>query len=152
MTWGRWALALLCAAACAHLLAEVDQLAVASGQRYDSVAAARTAGLFADGWIPDVLPAAAGPLVESHDLDSGARCARAVFPKAQRSALVHALLEYGYDLFRGEALPSQDTCPFPVNELRAPGERFRNSDGSSAFELFAFVGEDIVVLWSQSAP
>ena len=41
--------------------------------------AARADRLFDRGWVPDVLPASAGPSVEAHDVDTNERCARAQF-------------------------------------------------------------------------
>ena len=46
---------------------------------YDTVAEARSDGLFARGWAPDVLSGSAGPITEAHDLDTNARCFHAAF-------------------------------------------------------------------------
>ncbi len=117
--------------------------------RYADVAAARAAGLFAEGWLPDVLPDAAGPIDHARDAARPGHCARAVFPTRARAAVETALLDYGFDVTVA-ALPARDGCPFgaPVGETT---RRFRNGEGREDTARWATVGEGILWVFDPTA-
>ncbi len=112
-------------------------------ERFDDVAAARAAGLFADGWVPAVLPPDAGPIDSARDATRPGHCARGVFDPSARPSVESGLLDYGFDAER-DALPPRAGCPFapPAGE---GARRFRNSDGPDENDRFAVVGDG--VLW-----
>ncbi len=69
---------------CGHIIVAILSLALASctrvSGRFEDVSAAEREGFFDRGWLPDVLPIGAGPIVEVHDLDTNARCSRSGLP------------------------------------------------------------------------
>jgi hypothetical protein len=65
--------------------------------RFETVEAARRQGLFDRGWVPDVLPAAAGPLTEAHNIDTNTRCAYGQFAPLAFEAVEAALSKAGFE-------------------------------------------------------
>jgi len=87
--------------------------------RYATIEDAKTDGLFERGWVPPVLPDAAGPLVEAHNIDTNARCALAEFPRARFDEVMAALSREGFQR-HDAAVPSPPlgVCPFRPNDFR----------------------------------
>lgn len=116
---------------------------------YPTVEAAKADRLFERGWLPDVLPGSAGPIVEVHDLDSNARCSRSDFPAEASAKVVQRLRAAGFESFRGglPALPFS-TCPFSLGSAE-PGESlFRNAPGTTSGRELAVVAEGVLLFWS----
>ncbi len=134
-------------AACAGFTGEPVGPGFVVLERYEAAADARAARLFEGGLLPDVLPVGAGPIVESHDAKTGARCVRAEFPSVHREEIVWALLEFGFDAYRG-VLPPPTACPFRIPIAPPPGEAFRNGEGKGGPKLYAIVADDVFFFWS----
>ena len=60
-------------------------------ETYPTAEAARAAGLFARGWVPDVLPPGSGPIIEVHNLDTNQHCSRSQVPPLAVPEVVAAL-------------------------------------------------------------
>src|SRR5262245_2175210 len=85
--------------------------------RYADVVAARRDRLFERGWVPDVLPDAAGPLVESHDLDTNARCACSKLSPESVDAVISSLEAAGFARDSSRVVLPLQTCPFKPEEV-----------------------------------
>ena len=84
-------------------------------ERFEDVSAAEREGLFQRGWLPDVLPREAGPIVEIHDLDTNARCSRSELPADSYSRVESSLRQTGFGTYRGKLpAPPFKNCPFTV--------------------------------------
>lgn len=110
-------------------VAALSVLAVACGpadefqiNRYSTLEAARADRLFERGWVPDVLPQGAGPIVEAHDLDTNARCSKSGLPPGGSAEVSEALMSLGFESSsrRPEPLPFL-SCPFDLDEAMASG-------------------------------
>lgn len=132
-------------AASACFLAQSSDSVFGERVQYATLADARRAELFARGWLPDVLPEGAGPIAVARDPESSARCGRAVFPGAGRTALVEALLEFGFDAFVAEP-PAPRGCPFRPPAAGPKRRVFRNGEGD-AQPAFAAVGDGVLFFW-----
>jgi hypothetical protein len=86
---------------------------------YESVKQARADRLFERGWIPDVLPDDAGPLIEAHNIDTNARCAVARFSPGAFDDVIGALSREGFEPYHGH-VPSRPlrACPYHEDEVR----------------------------------
>ena len=117
--------------------------------RYDTVAEARNAGLFSRGWAPDVLPEGAGPLTESHNLDTNARCFRATFPRDSLDVVRSALVRAGFaTVSSATAWPSpEEFCPFLRSDTEA-SRLLRRSTGQSQDEYAALHDSGLLYYWS----
>ena len=118
--------------------------------RYDTLAEARSAGLFSRGWAPDVLPEGAGPIAESHNLDTNARCFRATFSsdslEVVRSALVKA--SFATDSRATAAWPSpEEFCPFSRSDVEAGRLLYRSTE-QSQHAYVAVRSDGILYFWS----
>ena len=84
-------------------------------ERFEDASAAEREGFFERGWLPDVLPRSAGPIVDLHDLDTNARCSRSVFPTLAGQEVEDALRRKGFSDYSG-ALPRLPFrgCPFSL--------------------------------------
>lgn len=118
-------------------------------QGFADVAAARAAGVFAEGWLPEVLPPDAGPIESARDATRPGHCARGVFAASARASVERALLEYGFDAFRG-ALPPRSGCPFAPPEDEG-AHRFRNGEGPDDSERYAVVGDGVLWVFDPAA-
>jgi hypothetical protein len=122
--------------------------------RYDTVSAARADRLFERGWLPDVFPAESGPIVESYDVDTNARCARVTFSAASRVRIQAALSAAGFEATRPPTRkPELRQCPFSgVDADAAPTLLMRRRREFGDLEFAAvFPGE--LLYWSaQSQP
>ena len=87
------------------LIAALTACGETSVTRFETVEAARRQGLFDCGWVPDVLPAAAGPLTEVHDLDTNARGADGQFAPSAFEAVGAALSSAGFEPHGGALRP-----------------------------------------------
>lgn len=145
--WGRLAGALGTALACA---AEPAEPPFTDRVRFDDVAAASAAGLFAEAWMPAVLPAAAGPIESARDAARPGHCARARFPTASRESVESGLLDYGFDLATG-ASPGAAGCPFDV-PTGPTARRYRSADGGEDSDRFAVVGDGVLWVFDPVAP
>jgi hypothetical protein len=118
--------------------------------RYDTVAEARNAGLFSRGWAPDVLPEGAGPIAESHNLDTNARCFRATFSPDSLEAVQSALVQEGFatDSKTTAAWPSpEEFCSFSRSDVEA-GQLLYRSTEQSQYEYAAVRGDSLLYFWS----
>jgi hypothetical protein len=118
--------------------------------RYESVAEARAHRLFERGWFPDVLPAESGPIVERHDIDTNARCARAEFPAASMDTVVAALISLGFARdVRPAPGPALRSCPFQASELRSLRIRLgRPNSDAGDYEYAALTPGGSLLYWS----
>lgn len=84
--------------------------------RYETVRQARADTLFDRGWVPDVLPEDAGPLIEVHNVESNERCTFAQFPPAAFDIVQTALLRQGFEQHQGPIpKPPFRACPFSAD-------------------------------------
>lgn len=99
--------------------------------RYETVAAARADQLFERGWVPDVFPASAGPVVETHDLDTNERCSRVSFP-ADSLPRVQALLQQKgfHRVDHRPARPPFDSCPFEMPDRQEAAVIYERVDSA----------------------
>jgi hypothetical protein len=86
------AFVLACALAC-------DPFGESEVTTYATLGSAQSDRLFDRGWLPEVLPADAGPIVEAHDLDTNARCSKSVFPSHASAQVSRALRALGFEAF-----------------------------------------------------
>lgn len=118
--------------------------------RYETMAEARSDGLFSRGWAPDVLPKTAGPIEEVHDLDTNARCFRATFSADSLEVVRSALLRAGFATHSKATAawpPPEEFCPFSPSDIEA-GRLFHRSTESSQHEYVAVGGDSILYFWS----
>lgn len=93
----------LCIAACSDV----------QTTRYDTVVDARQDCLFERGWIPDVLPASAVSIIETHNIDTNERCAQASVPAPSRPQVESALRTMGFrEIETHPAAPPFEACTF----------------------------------------
>ena len=118
--------------------------------RYADTAAARRDGLFERGWVPDVLPDTAGPLIEAHDLDSNARCARSDLSPASLEAVVSSLKAAGFAADSSSVVvPTLRTCPFSREDVAHADMRFRRAATATGDNEFAAVARSgVFFFWS----
>ena len=111
-----------------------------SVMRYDTVAAARMDRLFERGWLPDVLPPSAGPILEAHDLDSNGRCATARFPSESFEVIASALSAAGFESTKDRTSPpSLRECPFAAEDSKRATAVFRRRNPDLSDLEFAAV-------------
>ena len=112
-------------------------------------------GLFQRGWIPNVIPASAVRIVEIHDLDTNARCARLELDPTDESALLMSLVRVGFS--RADTAPAvpgkfsnSKTCPFDSDSIETARAVFsRPGITSKETEYFAVGGQPpVVYYWS----
>jgi hypothetical protein len=118
--------------------------------RYETVADARADRLFERGWLPDVLPDHAGPIVERHDRDTNARCAVAEFPATAMNAVISALVDSGFGRTEAHApaLPFR-SCPFALSEVRSAEHRLqRTNPDVGDLEFAALAPRGRLLFWS----
>jgi hypothetical protein len=116
---------------------------------YSTLEAARANRLFERGWVPDVLPSGAGPIVEAHDLDSNARCSNSSFPADASDEVVSRLRAVGFESYSGElpALPFSNG-PFSLGTARSHGLALHNPRGRASHQEFAVVADGVLQFWS----
>lgn len=116
---------------------------------YPTLAEARSDRLFERGWVPDVLPPGAGPIVEAHDIDTNARCSRSSFPSESSARVAQALRAIGFETYSGELPPLPfSRCPFSIEHAQATGAALRNANGSASSRGVAVVAEGVLYFWS----
>ena len=116
---------------------------------YPTLSSARSARLFERGWLPEVLPADAGPIVEAHDLDTNARCSKSLFPADASARVSEALRGLGFEAFSGELPPLPfSRCPFSLENARSSGSAFLNTRGAASDREFAVVADGVLYFWS----
>lgn len=120
--------------------------------RFENVQEAREAGLFARGWLPDVLPAEAGPIEERHDVDTNARCSRSYLPKDTGSIVLEALSVQGFvRVAAASEAPPWDACPFTSQDIAgAKGVFSRRSDHGTEFAALDDKGAALI-FWSHGS-
>lgn len=114
-----------------------------TAQRWETVAEARKDGVFARGWVPDILPDTATALVELHDLDTNARCAGARFAPPDQRAVRESAEAIGFVLHEGERpAPPFSGCPFLLGNILKADEVLRRRDtGGSEFLILTVDGQ-----------
>jgi hypothetical protein len=126
-----------------------DPFAEFQVNNYPTLEAAQSDLLFERGWVPDVLPAGAGPIVEAHDLDTNARCSKSVFRADASSQVSDALRASGFEEFSGELPPIPfSQCPFSLESARSGGSVFLNTRGATSDREFAVVAGGVLYFWS----
>lgn len=117
-------------------------------ERYGDAASARRAGIFERGWLPDVLPSNAGPIVAVHDLDTNARCSRSEFPPAAKTEVHSRLLELGFHRLDGSlpGLPFK-ACPFTLEMAHGTGVILVRP-GAREIEIAAIDTAGILLFWT----
>jgi hypothetical protein len=116
---------------------------------YATLGSARSDRLFERGWLPEVLPDDAGPIVEAHDLDTNARCSKSVFPAEASAQVSQALRDLGFEPFSGELPPLPfSRCPFSLETARSTESAFVNTTGAASDREFAVVGDSVLYFWS----
>ena len=84
-------------------------------EQFEDASVARQEGFFEQGWLPDVLPKEAGPIVEIHDLDTNARCSRTDLPTTFTSQVESSLRQEGFATYTSTLPdPPFNNCPFTV--------------------------------------
>ena len=125
-----------------RLLTTILCLALSGGcmrveERYGSPDAARQAGLFERGWLPDVLPHSGGQITELHNLDTNSRCSLSSLPASSLTEVEASLRDLGFAMHEGE--PAQvpfRNCPFTSAEvLRASTVMSRSSSEQTEFAI-----------------
>jgi hypothetical protein len=90
-----------------------------SRSQFASAAIARQEGIFTKGWVPDVFPENAGPLVEHHDLDTNARCAMVRLDDEGWKEVADRARELKFAVYEtAPSPPALDWCPFTDAERR----------------------------------
>ncbi|MDH3458535.1 MAG: hypothetical protein OER90_16965, partial [Gemmatimonadota bacterium] len=116
---------------------------------YPTLSSAQSDHLFERGWLPEVLPAGSGPIVEAHDLDTNARCSKSVFPADASAQVSQALLALGFQAFSGELPPLPfSRCPFSLERARSSESAFINTRGADSDREFAVIGGCVLYFWS----
>ncbi|MGV3518580.1 hypothetical protein [Luteitalea sp.] len=116
--------------------------------RYETLADARRDGVFARGWVPDILPATATALVELHDLDTNARCAGARFQPVDRSSIRSTAMAVGFAVHEGaRPAPPFRGCPFLIGNIMKADEVLRR-DGSTGAEFLILTTDGQMHFWS----
>jgi hypothetical protein len=129
-----------------------DQIGESQVNTYPTISSAHSDRLFERGWLPEVLPAGAGPIVEAHDLDTNARCSKSVFPAAASAQVSQALRGLGFEGFSGELPPLPfSRCPFSLERARSSGSAFLNTRGADSDWEFAVVADGVLYFWSSIA-
>ena len=110
-------------------------------RHYATVVDARNDRLFERGWVPAVLPDAAGPLTEVHNIDTNARCAFAEFAPARLDELLADLSREGFQR-HDVAVPSPPLkgCPFDLSDFNGASTVLSRVNASGVTE-FAALGE-----------
>jgi len=104
--------------------------------RYATVQDAKKDRLFERGWVPDVLPEAAGSLTEAHNIDTNARCAMAVFPANMFDQVLSSLSEQGFQRHDEETpAPPFKLCPFSMADFRRSSIVLRRARANDDVEL-----------------
>lgn len=133
---------------CCAVVAVGDGCSEKSRNQYASVGLAREAGVFARGWLPDVLPDMAGPLIEHHDLDTNARCASVSFDRDSVTVLTDRAHASGFSGYDGTPPPpSQRWCPFDESDRQRARQvlvRFTEFDR----EFIALTDDAKLYFWS----
>ena len=118
-------------------------------QRWKTVAEARRADLFARGWVPDILPNNAGPLVEVHNLDTNARCASARFAAADLASVRRSAAAVGFLPYDGERPgPPLAGCVFLNGDALDAGEVLRRPAYDNAESDFLILADGRMHFWS----
>ena len=87
-------------------------------ERHETVTQARREGVFARGWVPDILPDTATELVALYDLDTNARCAGARFDPGDRAAIRGSATTLGFAVYRGARPgPPLKGCPLLPSDI-----------------------------------
>jgi hypothetical protein len=111
---------------------------------YATHEAAQADRLFERGWVPNVLPQGAGPIVEAHDLDTNARCSKSALPPGGFAEVSEALVALG---FRPSSMQPQPLpfakCPFHLDEALSSGASLLVAPGQHAV-----VTESAFYFWS----
>ena len=118
-------------------------------ERFEDASAAEREGFFRGGWLPDVLPKDAGPIVEVHDLDTNARCSRSDFPTASSSEVEDSLRQQGFDTYTAPLpAPPFKNCPFDLED--AQGADVVLTRTSSLEREFAAIGRSpgVLLFWA----
>ena len=106
--------------------------------RYSTVQDAKNGRLFERGWVPEVLPDTAGPLIEAHNIDTNVRCALAEFPPATFAEVLAALSRVGFHHYDAPVPPPPlNACPFSNGDFRQDSVVMRRTGVSGDQE---FVG------------
>ena len=118
---------------------------------YPSTIEARSDGVFERGWLPDVLPNDAGPIVEFHDLDTNRRCSVSDFPAAGVASVIASLNGAGFEAYQGTLpkLPSS-RCPFSRLEALSGESEFVGYRSKQRDSDIAVVSGGRLFLWSSS--
>ena len=117
-------------------------------ERHATVTEARRAGVFARGWLPDILPDTATGLVALYDLDTNARCAGARFDPRGRAAIRGAATTLGFAVYPGARPgPPFKGCPFLVGNVIEADEVLRR-DGGWSSEFLILTADGQMYFWS----
>lgn len=118
---------------------------------YSSTQEARSDGLFGRGWLPDVFPDDAGPIVEFHDLDTNQRCSVSHFPVPSTASVIESLNGAGFEAYQGRlpTLPSW-RCPFSRREALSGESDFVGYRSTQRDSEVAVVSGGRLFLWSSS--
>jgi hypothetical protein len=112
---------------------------------YATFEAARVDRLFERGWISDVLPSAAGPIVEAHDLDTNGRCSKSSFPPDGVAGVQNALSHLGFDPHPGAALSLPlSICPFTTSEIEPAAALLSRASPQSDAAEFAVLNRGVL--------
>ncbi len=97
------------------LLASVVASCTRVSKRFEDASVAEKEGFFQQGWLPNVLPEEAGPIVGIYDLDTNDHCSRVDLTAGSLSRVESALREKGFGIYSG-ALPKPPfkSCPFSL--------------------------------------
>ena len=119
-------------------------------ETYPTAEAARAAGLFARGWVPDVLPSGSGPIIEVHNLDTNQHCSRSQVPPLAVPEVVAALETAGFARYSGSvSAPPLRACPFESSDTEGVTSLFRRSRSAGrGVEYAAVLRSGSVYTWS----
>jgi hypothetical protein len=116
---------------------------------YETLDAARADRLFERGWVPDVLPPDAGPIVEAHDLDTNSRCSKSSFPPGGTPDVHSALLGLAFEPHPGKRSPlPHSICPFKEREVPNSGLALSRLSAQSDEREFAILAGGTLYFWS----
>jgi hypothetical protein len=131
------------------LIAASTSCGETSVTRFETVEAARRQGLFDRGWVPDVLPAAAGPLTEAHNIDTNTRCAYGQFAPLAFEAVEAALSKAGFEPNGGALRPIPfAACSFTQEDAARTSSLLRRSADNGEFEFAAIDRTGRFYYWS----
>jgi hypothetical protein len=120
-----------------------------SVKRYKSVKDARADRLFDRGWVPDVLPDEAGPLIEAHNIDTNDVCAKAEFEPPMLDSVLSAVAMKGFQHDEGPLAPTPPrACPFRDADITKDWLRFRKADSGGPNEFIAVDKGGTLLYWS----